>query len=102
LELSSSIQIGTKVKLTHNPNAISIAKTSLDLSAISYENHFLCKISSILQGEILSVLELQIDNILFEAIISTSTLLNMNLCVSDSVYALFNASSLAISEVYDD
>jgi len=102
LELSLDIKKGTRVKLTHNPNAIAIAKTTLDLSAISYENRLLCKIASILQGEILSVVELQIDDITFEAIVSTTSLKSMGVGVGDSVYALLKASALAISEVCDD
>jgi molybdopterin-binding protein len=102
LELSLDIKKGTRVKLTHNPNAIAIAKTTLDFSAISYENILLCKIASISQGEILTVVELQIDDITFEAIISTTSLKSMGVGEGDSVYALLKASALAISEVCDD
>ena len=47
-------------------------------------------------------MELQIDDIIFEAIISTTSLKSMSVGEGDSVYALLKASALAISEVCDD
>lgn len=100
LELSDSVKVGTKVKLTAKPTYIAIAK---DFSGdVSYSNQLHVKIVHVENGELLSSIKLQTDDTVLESIITRDSSQRMNLHVGDEVTAFIKANELSIMEVLDD
>jgi len=100
LDISSDIQINTKVQLAVKPSSIAIAKNIN--GELSYSNQIPCKIISCDIGELLASIEVQFDAIVLESIITTSSAKRMNLKVNDDVVILIKASELSIKEIIID
>ena len=100
LDLSSDIQVGTRVSLLVKPTHIAIAK---DFSGdISYSNQLSCIITSIENGTLLSSIKLDFFDIPLESIITKNSSKKMDLKVGDAVSVFIKASELSIGEILDD
>ncbi|MFK5976957.1 MAG: TOBE domain-containing protein [Sulfurovum sp.] len=99
LELESSIEINTKVKLIAKPTHIALAKGVL--GDLSYSNQLPCTIESIDNGKLLSSIKLQFFDTSLESIITLSSSKRMQLEKGDKVVALIKASDLFISKICD-
>ncbi|AXX93727.1 MULTISPECIES: TOBE domain-containing protein [Arcobacter] len=100
LDLSKDVQIDKKVKLSVNPSNIIIAKDFF--GEISLSNQLVATINSIENGELLSSVILNIENIYFESIITVDSSKRMNLQKGDKVTMLIKASNLSIEEILND
>ena len=100
LDLSKDIQIDKKVKLSVNPSNVIIAKNLF--GEISLSNQLVATINSIENGELLSSVILNIENIYFESIITVDSSKRMNLQKGDKVTMLIKASNLSIEEILND
>jgi len=100
LELSDTIVVGKKVKLTIKPSHITLAK---ELSGVlSHSNILPAKVHSIEEGQLLSVVEVVLHSFHLEAIITTKILKKMALLEGEGIEILIKASDLSIVEVLDD
>ena len=97
LDLSKDVQINKKVKLSVNPSNVIIAKNLF--GEISLSNQLVATINSIENGELLSSVILNIENIYFESIITVDSSKRMNLQKGDKVTILIKASNLSIEEI---
>ena len=100
LDLSKDVQIDKKVKLSVNPSNIIIAKDFF--GEISLSNQLVVTINSIENGELLSSVILNIENIYFESIITVDSSKRMNLQKGEDVTILIKASNLSIEEILND
>jgi len=100
LDLSSSIKVGTTVRLLVKPTHIAIAKNFK--GDVSYSNQLDSTIDEIINGQLLTSIKLKIkENITLESIITLNSSKKMNLKVGDRVTAFIKASELSIGEVID-
>lgn len=100
LDLSDKIQIGKKVKLSVKASNIAIGK---NLSGdLSFSNKLIATIKSIENGQLLCSILLEVNNTLFESIITADSSKRMNLQKDDMVNILIKASDLSIEEVLND
>ncbi len=100
LELTSEIQVGTKVILGVKPSHITLAK---NLSGqISASNNFETTITNIEQGKLLSVVNMQVFNTNFESLITVNSVQRMDLKTGDKITVLIKAGELYIKEVCSD
>ncbi len=99
LELESSIEINSKVKLIAKPTNIALAKGVL--GDLSYSNQLSCTIESIDNGRLLSSIKLEFFDTSLESIITLNSSKRMELQKGDKVVALIKASDLFISKIYD-
>jgi molybdopterin-binding protein len=101
LELNSSIEINSKVKLAIKPTSIIIAKNfSGDISLL---NKLESKIKSFEEGEILSRVEVALsDDIVLESVMTTSSFKSLNLTIDDKVDIFIKASEIAIIDILGD
>jgi len=100
LELSSNIQVGTQVILGVKPSHITLAK---DLAGqISASNNFETTITSIEEGELLAVINMEVLNTHFESLITVNSVKRMNLKIGDKITVLIKAGELFIKEVFSD
>ena len=97
LELSETIEKGTKVMLTCKPMAIALAKNLQ--GEVSYANRLHVTIQSIEAGELLCALKLQFEEFVLESVITTDSYQRMQLQIGDEVTALIKSSDLSIKEV---
>lgn len=96
LELPSDVFVGSFVLLDFKSSDVIISKQRL---ISSVQNSFLVEISAISRGEILSVLELKKGEILFESMITTSSLDRLELRKNDEIYANIKATSIYINKI---
>lgn len=99
LDLNDNVKVGTAVELTMKPTIVAIGKGFSGI--ISYSNQLKAKIVSIDNGELLSSINLQIQDIFFESIITLDSSKKMDLKVGDEVTAFIKASELSILRVID-
>jgi len=97
LELNSSIEINTQVKLSIKPTSISLIKHTDGLNISS--NYIKTTIKSITIGKILSSVILDLNNTLIESIITTNSLNNLNLKKDEKITALINQADISILEI---
>ncbi|MBN2816318.1 MAG: TOBE domain-containing protein [Campylobacterales bacterium] len=97
LELGENIQPGTTVQLGFKSTAVGIAKEFV--GGLSYSNRLPATIDLIEKGELLSSISLKLDDTYIESVITTASLLRMQLREGDSVEALIKASEVFIEEV---
>ena len=95
----SNIKIGSKVFLNVNSSHIAIAKNLK--GEISLSNQFECTIQKLTKGELLSSLILNYQGSLLTSIITTNSLIRMNLRQNDKIIALIKASDLSIQEIIE-
>ncbi|AZL53044.1 transporter [Aliarcobacter skirrowii] len=100
LELNKDITIGKKVELIVKPTNIIISKNFIE--DISLSNQTLAKIVDINCGELLCSITLELNNIIFESIITKDSFIRLNLKIDDKVYILIKASDLSILKVLND
>ena len=99
LDLDDKVKVGAKVELTTKPSLIAIAKEFSGV--LSYSNQLKAQIISIDNGVLLSSIKLQIEEFVFESIITLDSTKKMNLNVGDEVTAFIKASELSILRVLD-
>ncbi len=97
LELNSSIEINTQVKLSIKPTSISLIKHTDGLNISS--NYIKTTIKSITIGKILSSVILDLNNTLIESIITTNSLNKLNLKKNEKITALINQADISILEI---
>lgn len=100
LDLNKNVQIGKKVKLAVKPTNISIAKNLF--GEISLSNQLVVNIKSIENGQLLSSIILEVNDTIFESIITADSSKRMNLQKNEQVTILIKASDLSILEVIND
>ena len=100
LDLNKNVQIGKKVKLAVKPTNISIAKNLF--GEISLSNQLVVNIKSIENGQLLSSIILEVNDTIFESIITADSSKRMNLQKNEQVTILIKASDLSIMEVLTD
>ena len=100
LNLNKNVQIGKKVKLAVKPTNISIAKNLF--GEISLSNQLVVNIKSIENGQLLSSIILEVNDTIFESIITADSSKRMNLQKNEQVTILIKASDLSIMEVLND
>ena len=94
LDLNKNVQIGKKVKLAVKPTNISIAKNLF--GEISLSNQLVVNIKSIENGQLLSSIILEVNDTIFESIITADSSKRMNLQKNEQVTILIKASDLSI------
>jgi len=99
LELGEAISVGSKVKLTVKPTYIALAKNFSGL--VSYANQIKSTITGIEYGTLLCSVELLVNAIMIESIITRSSADKMDLAVGDEVTIMIKASELSIVQVLD-
>ena len=97
LALDASVKEGVKVALGFKSSAVGIVKAFV--GELSYSNKVQGFVSSIEQGELLSVLHLKSYDTEIESLITTQSLLRMGVCEGDDVQALIKASDIYIIKV---
>ncbi|RXJ97185.1 transporter [Arcobacter sp. AHV-9/2010] len=100
LELNKDITIGKRVELVVKPTNIIISKNFIE--DISLSNQTLAKIVDINCGELLCIITLELNNTIFESIITKDSFIRLNLKIDDNVYILIKASDLSILKVLND
>ena len=99
LDLSDTMQVGTKVRLRIKPTAVASAKNFS--GELSYSNQLSARVKSMENGVLLSSITLILHNTLLESIITKESAVKMNLHVNDEVSVLINASDLSIAEIVE-
>lgn len=100
LDLNKNVQIGKKVKLAMKPTNISIAKNLF--GEISLSNQIVVNIKNVENGQLLSSIILEVNDTIFESIITADSSKRMNLQKNEQVTILIKASDLSILEVLND
>ncbi|WP_418184681.1 TOBE domain-containing protein [Aliarcobacter vitoriensis] len=100
LDLSSNLQIGSKVELLVKPTNIVISKNHIE--NISLSNQALAIITDIQNGELLSSIKLKIEDTTLESIITKESSIRLNLKKDDEINILIKASDLSINRVLND
>lgn len=100
LDLNKDVQIGKKVRLAVKPTNISIAKKLF--GEISLSNQLVANIKSVENGQLLSSIILEVNDTIFESIITADSSKRMNLQKYEQVTILIKASDLSILEVLND
>lgn len=100
LDLNKDVQIGKKVRLAVKPTNISIAKNLF--GEISLSNQLVANIKSVENGQLLSSIILEVNDTIFESIITADSSKRMNLQKYEQVTILIKASDLSILEVLND
>lgn len=95
LELPN-LHVNDKVILTAKPSSVAIGKNfSGDLS---YSNQLKGKIKSIENGDLLSSLEIEVDDTTIQSVITKKSSIRMNLKQNDEIICIIKASDLSILE----
>ena len=100
LDVSDTVQLGSKVKLAVNPTHVALAKGFN--GELSYANQFYATVLSCTNGKLLSSIKLIIGDEIIESIITLESSLRMSLKVDDRLTVLIKASELSIIEMIDD
>ena len=100
LELHKEVKLESKVKLLVKPSNVIISKNYIE--DISLSNQTLAKIVDINCGELLCSITLELNNTIFESIITKDSFIRLNLKIDDKVYILIKASDLSILKVLND
>ncbi len=100
LDLNDDVQIGKKVRLLVKPTNISLAKNLV--GEISLSNQIVATIQSLENGQLLTSVILEINDTIFESIITVDSSKRMNLQIGERVTILIKASNLSIGEVLND
>lgn len=96
LDINKDITVGKKVVLSCKPSSIAIAK---DFSGeISFSNQLACKVVEIKKGELLSIVTLLFEDFRLESLITTKTLLRMDIKIDETVTIFIKSSELSVLE----
>ncbi len=97
LDLSEKIQFDTKVSLAIKPTHIALAK---DINSIfSFANQIKAIVKDVNNGKLLSSIKLEVNDDIFESIITLEASLDMNIKVNDEIIMLIQASEISIKEI---
>lgn len=99
LELPANIKLGTRVSLGVKPSHVSLTKDENIL--ISHSNKLLSKITNIIEGEVLCIVEVSFEDYKIESLLTKQDFLKMNLKKGENILVLINSSELYIKEVFD-
>ena len=97
LSLSKKMLVGSRVMLSVKPTNIALAKSISGV--LSYSNQLKVKILSIDKGKLLSSVLLDFEGNTLESIITTTSLIRMDLLIDDSIMAIIKSSDLSIESV---
>jgi len=97
LELNPALKVGVDVKLSAKATNISLSKKTHD--DISISNQLEGVVKSIENGMILSSVNIQIEDIFLQSIISSKSASKMDIKVGDKIVVLIKASDIAIVEI---
>ena len=97
LDLDDEIKIDTKVELSAKSTHIAIAKEFT--GELSYSNQIKATIVEIDYGQLLTSVKADVEGILLESIITSSSANRMDLKSKDEVILLIKATELFISKV---
>ena len=100
LDLQPDFTVGTHVLLTVKASNISIAKNFTGL--LSFSNQLKASVVSCTHGELLSQINVSVEETLFECLVTKNEAIQMDLKSSDEVVLLIKASELSILERVDD
>lgn len=94
-ETSDYLKTGANVKLYFKETEVSISKDA-QLS-ISIQNKIVCTITAIMQGKLLSQINLSFGGLEIKSIITTDSCNKLNLKENDSVLALIKTNEISLS-----
>ena len=97
LEMDRKLQKGQGVKLGIKPMAIALVKEGCKGS---FANYLPARVAAIKEGELLTVVKLEIAGNRCEAIMIRKNMQNLNIQVGDVLFAVFMASELSVQEIY--
>ncbi len=100
LDLPQKVCEGAVAELSVKPSHVAIAK---DFSGeVSYSNRIPARIEGIERGELLSIVTLDAGEESFESLITTGSLLRMELKPRQSVKVMIKASELSLVRIVDE
>jgi len=94
-ETSDYLKTGANVKLYFKETEVSISKDA-QLS-ISIQNKIVCTITAIMQGKLLSQINLSFGGLEIKSIITTDSCNKLNLKENDSILALIKTNEISLS-----
>jgi len=94
-ETSDYLKTGANVKLYFKETEVSISKDT-QLS-ISIQNKIVCTITAIMQGKLLSQINLSFGGLEIKSIITTDSCNKLNLKENDSILALIKTNEISLS-----
>lgn len=97
LDLSDEMQVGSKVVLSVKPFHITIVKDFY--GDISYSNKLKAVVKSCTDGKLLSSVNLVVNGVILESIITKELAQEMELKIGDNVIVMIKANDLSIQEV---
>lgn len=97
LELSNDVKIGAKIKLSIKPTNVVVVKDFKGESSCS--NKLSAKVTHVQNGELLSILKLQLHDTTLESIITKDASDKINIHVDDFVTVFIKENELSIMEI---
>ena len=92
----SYLKIGNEITILFKETEVAISKNKS--LYISIPNEITCTINSILKGKLLSQINLNFIDVTLSSIITTKSVLNLNLKPQDTVTALIKPNEIILSE----
>lgn len=93
-DTTTDLVVGNSVGVLFKETEVFIAKESS--LAISIENQISCKIDAIKTGELFSQLDMKCEGFLIQSIITTRSMKQLGLQVSDNVIALIKTNEISL------
>ena len=98
LEVSSRLKIGSMVTLEVKSSSVILAP--LSSSVKSSANQLKCSVKNITYGELLCVVEIDLEGCTIESMTLQQSIKEMNLKKDDTIIALINPTELSIGKIY--
>jgi molybdopterin-binding protein len=95
-QLESFYRLGDCVNLLFNETEVILTKNSS--IEISLQNRLICKVESIEQGQLLSVVKMKFNTVFISSIITTNSLERLNINVEDEVLAMIKTNEIMLSK----
>jgi molybdopterin-binding protein len=95
-QLESFYRLGDCVNLLFNETEVILTKDSS--IEISLQNRLICKVESIEQGQLLSVVKMRFNTVFISSIITTNSLERLNINVEDEVLAMIKTNEIMLSK----
>jgi molybdopterin-binding protein len=95
-QLDSIYKIGDCVNLLFNETEVVLTKNKN--IAISLQNKLICKVESIEQGQLLSVVKMRFNSVYISSIITTDSVERLNINVNDEVLAMIKTNEIMLSK----
>jgi molybdopterin-binding protein len=99
LEISARLKVDSIVTLEVKSSSVILATLSNNLK--SSANQLICSIINITYGELLCVIEVEIDGFKIESIVLTQSIKKINIQKKDTVLTLINPTELSIGKIDD-